>query len=539
MKQTLVRGRTDTREAIPGFTDIPGTRGPESSIPISETRSYAHTDHTPHLKVQRLPSRSKSAKDISSIRGDYSLLRPHYQEDPSGDNSSGIYSHIPANNPPTYDQLSAMASKPHQPPPKPLPYNKYKTLPGRGGGEYLYTDTSPQLVFNQDENKQAEFGEIRHIRSRGNSPVNEHPKPLPPSDIYSTIQDEYALLKPVEFPQSSSLDVYNTLDFNDSTEDSNEEELAPPTEEYHHITHNHSPKMTPPTIPPRLGGYDKIEPRLPIPKIGHAPSYSGDYDRLDKTTPTSPPTIPFPSSNKVPQQLSFNSEEDDIEIHYEAPPLPPPPSELSLAELELHYEVSPVLARKEFLERKTSPKVSHKETNPYDEVAYDDNEGEGPQKGLPTHHVIETNEGLEYSKFDRNENRRSHINVVEEAEPYNTLSYDNPPQDNEPYSVLNRGNGREGPLFDGDYSELPPSAYSDTIITPSPHPHGSLDTPSSNYKPAIPPRIKRPTTSNVSSQQTPPTFNEVTMNKGPPPVGEKPVVPPKPKPKPKKNFIVE
>ena len=126
-----MRGRTDTKDQVPGFTDIPGIRGPNEHHQTHHSHSPANP-RAGNYDVLRCDNFSGSAENLEEVRND---------------GKPNIYGELS-----TYERLDAPPTEP----------KRGKTSYRRS--EYQYTDTIPQLLpiphidtMNRDEE---EFGEV-------------------------------------------------------------------------------------------------------------------------------------------------------------------------------------------------------------------------------------------------------------------------------------------------------------------------------------------------------------------------------------------
>ena len=149
-----MRGRTDTNDQVPGFTDVPGKRGPDQLLVNSSPTPYDQLSHSQQSQSP-IPSygvlaRNNSGHVTNQGGGDYDVLR--------SDNFTGS-SEERNRRPDIYGDMSTSVSYDtiHNP--------SNETRRANRRSQYQYTDTLPQLLpkptnSGHDVNSDDEFGEV-------------------------------------------------------------------------------------------------------------------------------------------------------------------------------------------------------------------------------------------------------------------------------------------------------------------------------------------------------------------------------------------
>lgn len=516
-QETLVRGRTDTKDQVPGFTDVPGMRGPNKST------TEHHEAHPPS---------NPRAGDYDVLRSDNFLGSTENLDEVRNDGKPTIYGELSA-----YERLTAVPTEP----------KRGRTSNRRP--EYQYTDTIPQLLpiphSDTMNTEEEEFGEVRHVRSRNNSPRSSRnnsredlTKISDEKNTYASITTEnYAFLKPVEMPASSAPPgLYDSLNFQ---EGEGEEEHVTPRQPPRVLKINPSGSHDYDTLSPvvqlrktEASSYDSLSFKGPV---DHTPPHE-TYSMLSPENPNQPPLVPprrkvtpdRPSYDRVTSPLSpLPQVVRDIEILYEQtdPQVQHKPGR------QVSPRVSPVMQRRIYQEY-DEIKLPQ-EQNDYDDVALDETDLDHARIPLPTAHPPIG----EYSRFNRFQ--ESGREVEHESLPYSHLSYKADGQNSEenaPYNTLVH-DIRHSELFDDrDYfdatrlvvneqystSKSPGKLFDKDYFDPPP----TNNKPEVKTRPPVPPRVKaQPSTSKTHNAPTESQQAQVLPPK------------PKPKPKPKKNIV--
>ena len=209
---TLVRGRTDTKNLIPSFSDIP-----DSSVKVQPNRTSQHQHKSSASIVSTTydtlhAGRNTNTRNSCSL-GTLSLPRRDIYSDV--DNTTNI------------KRASHLSMKEF---------------------DYSYVETEPKCVLvSPTEDKHAiGFGEVRHLSSSSMTSKNSSGHPTVVTSDYYGCDDTYSSLQPVNLMSDLPQGLYNQLDFKQETNDQDFASESPP-----------------PPLPPPL--FPSLPPSLPPP----------------------------------------------------------------------------------------------------------------------------------------------------------------------------------------------------------------------------------------------------------------------------------
>jgi hypothetical protein len=314
-EQTLVRGRTDTDECVPNFTDVPGKRGPDKpTSPLVSNSSYSLLSYDDN-NTKKAPNRSLSTKLPGA---DYSVLNESHT-------SSGIYTE-------NYNKLTMRASK-------------SMTLPLKQ--DYHYVDTTPTLVVDRT----AILGEFRHLNTASTTAAGNIPSQG--GDIYSTIDDDqYSFLNPVDPPTGYSGDLYNSLNYKESPT-----EGRPRNVDRNSLSTGDYDVLTDSPVTRRHSAYDSLERGQKVkPQVRKISDYNKmSFPQSKMDSPTSDPYSKL--------QMLHTADEGDYNVLHQ---VPHPHEAISSDNNSLAISKSPLSSPK------FSPKIGRK---PYSQLDHCQDKG--------------------------------------------------------------------------------------------------------------------------------------------------------------------
>lgn len=402
---TLVRGRTDTKNLIPEFSDIP-----DASVRFSQSRSNTRTsvpDMQRPLDSKTYDKLSNSKKSVSS--GD---LVP---------TSTDIYSTSGVDDANSFRKSTRLSMQ---------------------GRDYSYVETEPKCVLLSPtaDSKSLVLGEIRHSKS-----MKEKSSSVSPSIVTSDYSeaDEYSSLKPVDvtsdvLPQG----LYNQLDFSKGFEDeANDEALSdiPP------------PLPPPPILSPVIKGYENIGTHS-LPRI-HRNSQTGltesagsmefcldgsdspKFTKKSKSPSVSPRQSPR-MSPRPPVKVTRDSDPDRSSAPYDKVTRVKPTTskQFEIGPSEDGATYSSLSARKHDNTRDTL--ITDSTTSPYSQLSHHTSTVVGENNQLSSRTKSRAEEGLvdgstSYSTISRSNatTRQSFVSDVvgQTDNPYSTLQLHLPP----------------------------------------------------------------------------------------------------------------